>query len=150
MNLPKKPVPPIHPWTEPYWDAAKSGKLMIQCCQACHQNIFYPRLSCPFCFSDRIEWIECSGRGSVYTFSVVRNNPPSAFADDLPFVIAIVRLEEGVQMMTNIVACDPADVYCDMPVAVTFERLNDEITLPKFRPLWSYVRSAGDAGKILG
>jgi len=107
---------------------------MIQRCQACHRTIFYPRISCPFCASERLEWIESSGKGTVYTFSVVRNNPPSAFARDVPFVIAIVRLEEGVQMMTNIVGCDPEDVYCDMPVQVTFEKLNEEFTLPKFKP----------------
>lgn len=128
-----KPLPPIHPWTKPFWDGTREGKLLIEQCQECHHHIFYPRLSCPFCLSDRLGWIESTGRGTIYTFSVVQNNAPSAFLDDMPFVIAIVRLEEGVQMMTNIVGCDPAEVRCDMPVTVTFEPLDDEITLPKFR-----------------
>ena len=64
------------------------------------------------------------------------SNPPSAFISDLPFVIAIVKLEEtGVQMLSNIVECDPYEVECDMPVEVVFEKLNDEITLPKFKPI---------------
>jgi uncharacterized protein len=130
-----KPIPPIQPWTRPFWQATREGKLMIQQCQSCGRNVFYPRLSCPFCFSDRLDWIESSGKGKVYTFSAVRNNAPSAFMADMPFVIAIVRLDEGVQMMTNIIGCDPAQVYCEMPVTVVFEKLNDEITLPKFKPL---------------
>ncbi len=75
------------------------------------------------------------GMGKVYAYSVVQNNAPSAFMSDMPFVIAIVRLDEGVQMMTNIVGCDPALVHCEMPVTVVFEKLNDEITLPKFKPV---------------
>jgi uncharacterized OB-fold protein len=129
-----KPLPPIHPWTKPFWDGAHAGKLMIQQCQQCGRHIFYPRLCCPFCLSDRLGWIESTGRGTIYTFSVVQNNAPSAFLDDMPFVIAIVRLEEGVQMMTNIVGCDPAEVRCDMPVTVMFEPLDELITLPKFKP----------------
>jgi uncharacterized OB-fold protein len=135
MDTSDKPVPPIHPWTEPFWKAAREGKLMIQRCSACQHAIFYPRVSCPFCLSDKLTWTESAGRGRVYTFSVVRNNAPSAFLSDMPFVIAIVKLEDGVQMMTNIVGCEPEQVHCDMPVEVVFEKLNDEITLPKFTPV---------------
>jgi uncharacterized OB-fold protein len=129
-----KPSPPIHPWTKPFWDGTREGKLVIQQCQVCHRHVFYPRLHCPFCSSGNLSWIQATGRGTVYTFSVVENNAPSAFLNDMPFIIAIVRLEEGVQMMTNLVDCDPAQVRCDMPVTVTFEPLDDRITLPKFRP----------------
>lgn len=134
METTQKPTPPMTAWSEPYWKAARAGKLMIQKCAECGRNIFYPRLACPFCSSDRLSWIQSSGRGTVYTFSVVQNNAPSAFVADLPFVIAIVRLEEGVQMMTNIVGCEPNEVRCEMPVEVVFEKLTDEITLPKFKP----------------
>ncbi len=133
METPK-PMPPIHPWTEPFWQGAREGKLLLQQCSHCGRHIFYPRLSCPFCLSDQLKWIESSGQGTIYSFSVVQNNAPSAFLNDMPFVIAVVRLAEGVQMMTNIVGCEPSEVRCDMPVQVVFEKLNDEITLPKFRP----------------
>ncbi len=129
-----KPVPPTNPWSEPYWQAARAGRLVIPHCRACGRNSFYPRPSCPYCFSDDLEWIQCSGRGTVYSFTVVTNNAPSAFMADLPFVIAIVRLEEGVQMLTNLVEWAPEALRCDLPVEVTFERLSDEITLPKFKP----------------
>jgi len=134
---PRKPVPTIDEWTRPYWDAARAGKLTIQRCGDCGRHVFYPRHSCPFCSSDRLEWIQASGRGAVYTFTVVHNNAPSPFLGDMPFVIAVVRLEEGVQMMTNIVGCHPGEVRCDMPVEVTFEKLDDDFTLPKFKPLSS-------------
>jgi uncharacterized OB-fold protein len=132
-----KSTPPIDPWTRPFWQAARQGKLMIQQCQSCRRHIFYPRIICPFCFSEQITWVESTGKGKIYTFSVVQNNAPSTFIPDMPFIIAIVRLDEGVQMMTNIVGCDPSQVHCDMPVTVVFEKLNDEITLPKFKPLLS-------------
>jgi uncharacterized OB-fold protein len=130
----EKPTPPLHPWTEPYWSAAREGKLLIQLCQGCREYVFYPRLQCPYCFSERLDWVEASGRGTVYSYSVVLNNPPTSFQPDVPFVIAIVELEEGVRQMTNIVGCDPQEVRCGMPVEVVFEKLTDEITLPKFKP----------------
>ena len=135
MQKKPKPVPVINPWARPFWDAAKQGKLVYQRCKDCGTNVFYPRIACINCFSDNLEWVESSGKGRVYTYTVVESNPPSAFISDLPFVIAIVKLEEtGVQMLSNIVDCDPYEVECDMPVEVVFEKLNDEIALPKFKP----------------
>lgn len=134
MNIPAKPVPVINSWTLDFWNGAKQGKLMIQQCPQCHKHIFYPRMSCPFCFSDQLQWVQSSGQGKIYTYTVVRSNAPSAFIADMPFVIAVVRLEEGVQMLSNIVDCDPAAVYCEMPVQVVFEKLTEEFTLPKFKP----------------
>ena len=134
MDIAERPIPPVTAWSEPYWKAAQQGKLLIQKCGECGRHVFYPRIACPFCFSDRLGWVEASGRGTVYSFSVVENNAPSAFAAEVPFVIAIVRLEEGVRMMTNIVGCDPKTVRGEMPVEVVFERLTDDLRLPKFKP----------------
>jgi len=134
MEMPKKPVPIVNPWARPFWEAARKGQLVIQRCQDCKKHIFYPRICCPHCFSDRVEWVEASGKGRIYSYTVVENNAPSAFIRDMPYVIAIVKLEEGVQMLTNIVGCDPHQVRCEMPVQVTFEKLDEEFTLPKFRP----------------
>lgn len=131
----EKPIPETNTWTEPFWDATREGKLVIQKCVDCDQKIFYPRLICSSCFSQNIEWIEASGKGTVYTYTVVVNNAPSAFLEDMPYVIAVVRLDEGVQMLSNIVECDPASVHCDMPVKVAFKSINDEYTLPVFKPL---------------
>lgn len=132
--MPDKPVPPATYWTDPYWKAAREGRLILQKCQDCGKYIFYPRINCPFCFSERIEWVPSSGKGKVYSYTVVLNNAPSAFIGDMPFVISIVKLDEGVQMLTNIVGCRPDEVYCEMPVEVTFERISESFTLPKFKP----------------
>lgn len=135
MNIPAKPVPVVNSWTMNFWKGNNEGKLMIQKCKDCHQPIFYPRMSCPFCFSDSIEWIESSGKGKIYSYTVVRSNAPSAFLADMPFIIAVIRLDEGVQMLTNIVECEPEEVCCELPVQVVFEKLTDEFTLPKFKPV---------------
>lgn len=130
-----KPIPVVSNWSKPFWDAAREEKLVIQHCQDCGKNIFYPRIACPQCFSDNLDWIKASGKGTVYTYTVVESNAPSTFIADMPFVIALVKLAEGVQMLSNIVGCKPEDVRCDMPVEVVFEKLNEEFNLPKFRPV---------------
>jgi uncharacterized protein len=137
MDTPKKPVPVVNPWARPFWEAARKEKLIIQKCKDCGKFVFYPRIACPHCFSEATEWVEASGKGKVYTYTVVENNAPSAFIRDIPYVVAVIRLDEGVQMLSNVVGCDPREVQCDMPVEVTFEKLNEEFTLPKFRPAGS-------------
>jgi uncharacterized OB-fold protein len=91
-------------------------------------------VACPHCFSEQLSWVQASGRGSVYSYTVVYNNAPSAFARDVPYVVAVIQLAEGVRMLSNIVQCDLDGLRCDMPVEVTFERLDEAFTLPKFRP----------------
>lgn len=134
MEKPQKPQPVVNPWAKPFWDAAKEEKLTFQQCQDCGKNIFYPRIACPHCFSDNLSWEEASGNGTIYSYTVVENNSPSAFAEDIPYVVAIIKLEEGIQMLSNIVNCDPYSVQCDMPVKVVFEELNEAFKLPKFQP----------------
>ena len=135
MNTPNKPVPIVNPWAAPFWKAAQQKKLKIQKCRACDKYTFYPRIACSHCFSDDVEWVEASGKATVYSYTVVTNNAPSAFIQDMPFVVAVVKLEEGVQMLSNIVECDLDQLTCDMPVEVVFKKLNDEFTLPNFRPV---------------
>jgi len=135
MEQKPKPVPVVNPWARPFWEAAREERLIIQQCADCKKHIFYPRIACPDCFSDNVVWVEASGRGTIYTFTVVENNAPSAFIGDIPYVVAVIRLEEGVQMLSNVVDCDPYSLRCDMPVEVVFEKLNDEFTLPKFKPV---------------
>lgn len=136
MNLaaPAKPRPVVQPWARPFWDATREGRLVLQYCATCRKHVHYPRIACPHCGGDRLEWRQASGRGAIYSFTVVVANAPSAFQADMPYVVAIVRLEEGVRMLSNVVGCDPAALRCEMPVEVVFERLDDEFTLPKFRP----------------
>ena len=135
MENPQKPVPVVNPWAKPFWDAALEERLTFQKCSKCGTNIFYPRIACINCFSDDLDWVDASGKGIVYSYTVVENNSPSSFAGDCPYVVAIIKLEEGVQMLSNIVGCDPYEVRCDMPVEVVFERLNEDFKLPKFKPV---------------
>ena len=118
-----------------YWDGAREGRLLIQRCEACGTWQHPPDVGCPKCLTDEPVPTEVSGRGSVYSFTVVRQAFDPAFADQLPFVVALVELEEAptVRILTNIVDADPADVRVGLPVEVTFENHGDW-ALPQFRP----------------
>lgn len=137
MNESKKALPTPSPWSKPFWEGCKKHELLIQECEDCDAKIFYPKLFCPNCFSSNLQWVKASGKGKVYTFTVVYSYQPTEFTDDVPYVIAVVKLAEGVQMMSNIIDCKPEDVRCDMDVEVIFENIEDGITLPKFRPVSS-------------
>jgi uncharacterized OB-fold protein len=131
----KAPLPRPTPESRPFWDGCKSHELRVQRCRACGDAYFYPRNVCPNCLSRDVEWIRASGRGKLHTFSVVHaggRNPPL----ELPFVLAVVELEEGPRMLSNLVgvSADPAAIRCDMPVVVEFADVTDQISLPRFRP----------------
>lgn len=120
--------------TRPFWDAAREGKLLIKQCNSCDRFHFYPRPFCPRCWNDDVEWTEASGRGTLYTWSVVHVNDLPPFPERVPYVAAIVELEEGPRIMTNIVDCEFDALRIGMPVEVTFRPASDEFTLPLFRP----------------
>jgi uncharacterized OB-fold protein len=135
MQIPEKPDPLVNNWARPFWDGTREEKLLIQKCADCEKPIFYPRMACPYCFSDSLEWVEASGKGTIYSFTVVESNAASPFVPDMPFVIAVVILAEGVRMLTNIVDCDVDALQCDQAVEVTFRKKNDAFTLPMFKPV---------------
>lgn len=128
-----RPVPLPDADSRPYWQAAREGRLLIQRCQDCGKAIFYPRSICPHCMSDRIEWVRASGRGKVYSYTVVRR-APEQFAAETPYVVALVDLDEGVRMTTRVTGCPPEQVRIGMPVQVDFQTVSDEVALPVFRP----------------
>jgi len=134
MPTPDKPDPLVNNWARPFWDGTREEKLLIQKCADCQKYVFYPRMACPYCFSDNLEWVEACGRGTIYSFTVVESNAASPFVPDMPFVIAVVILEEGVRMLTNIVDCDVDALQCDQAVEVTFRKKNEKFTLPMFTP----------------
>jgi enoyl-CoA hydratase/carnithine racemase/uncharacterized OB-fold protein len=129
-----KPIPAVQPWTEEFWRATKKHRLLIQECQNCHSLIFYPRKYCPQCWSAELGWRAASGKGKVYTFAIMRDMVEPKFMPDLPYVLAMVDLEEGVRMMTQIVQCEPATVEIGMVVEVIFRDITDQHALPLFRP----------------
>ena len=133
----ERPLPqPITPEAKPYWDGAREGKLMIPKCGDCGKAFFYPRVLCPFCASRKIGWIQASGRGRLYSFEIAHQILNKAFKVKTPVVLAMVELEEGPRMLTNLVDVEPSPsaLRCDMPVEVAFEKLTPEISLPVFRP----------------
>ena len=134
MDL-QRPVPqPITPEARPYWDGAREGKLMLPKCQTCGKAFFYPRVMCPFCSSRDIAWIQASGRGTLYSFEIAHQILNKAFKVKPPVILAMVELEEGPRVMTNLVDCEPSDVRIGMALEVAFRELTPEVTAPVFRP----------------
>ncbi|MDP2727573.1 MAG: Zn-ribbon domain-containing OB-fold protein [Dehalococcoidia bacterium] len=131
----EKPLPPITDDTKPFWDGCKRHELLLPKCKACNRIHYYPRMYCPHCMSDDLEWIKASGKGRVYSFTVVHLPPRPAFAPDVPYTVAVIELQEGVHMMSNVVQCPPENVKIGMPVQVVFDDVTEEITLPKFKPV---------------
>lgn len=130
----KKPLPTIVGETKPYWEACKRGELLLQRCDDCQGYQFYPRAICADCWSTNIRWVPSSGRGTVWSYTITYQNRTPGFAEELPYVVALVELEGGVKMFTNIVECKPADVKIGMPVQVTFVRATPDVTIPYFKP----------------
>jgi len=107
---------------------------MLQRCTACGAHQFYPRLMCVHCDAAAPEWVEASGLGQIQSFTVVRRAVSAAYAPEAPYVVALIALDEGPVMMSNVVDCDPETLTVGDRVQVLFETWTDEITVPKFRP----------------
>ena len=132
-----KPVPRVTETTRPYWDGARDGKLMLQRCTGCRAVIHYPRPWCPQCWATDLEWFEASGRGNVVTFTVVHQAPFPSYTENVPYVLAVIRLAEGPQMMANVLGIEPARMRIDLAVRVVFEERSDGFRVPQFEPLES-------------
>lgn len=120
-------APRVNPETRKFWDATAEGKLLIKKCNACGETHFYPRTLCPFCFSDDTEYLQCSGRGTIYSYSVFRRGEP--------YAIAYVTLEEGPSMMTNLIHCDFDSLFIGQPVEVNFVKTDEGTAIPFFSPV---------------
>jgi hypothetical protein len=112
--------------TRGYWEGAGRGELVIQRCGACGTTQHKPRNVCATCLSNDIEHVVATGRGTVYTFTVTNQNQTPPFAGAVPYVMAYVKLEEGPQILTNIVGCDPAEVAIGMAVRADFQAVSGE------------------------
>jgi uncharacterized OB-fold protein len=125
-----RPAPIVDTEWAPYWAATVSGRLVVQRCPNGHSQL-YARAHCLVCRAP-VEWVDASGRGTVYSFTVIRQNPSRSFRHLLPFVVALVDLDEGPRLMTNIVGCQPTDVAIGAKVTVRFEPVSDAAALPVF------------------
>jgi uncharacterized OB-fold protein len=128
-----KPRPAPIPDAEsgPYWAATLERRLLIQRCRSCGHTQLYGRPHCLVC-RQAVEWVEASGRGTIYSYTVIRQNPSRSFRHLLPFVVALVDLDEGPRLMTNVVGCPPEDVSIGAAVQVRFEQVSDAAALPLF------------------
>ena len=132
--VPDKAAPVPTPETQPFWDGCAAGELRIQRCMDCAKPYFYPRPVCPACSSVAVEWFTASGRATLYSY-VINHRPAPGFEPDGPYAIAVVQLEEGPRMMTNLTGIPntPDDLVLDMPLWVTFCQRGD-MCLPVFAP----------------
>ena len=126
------PLPRPSIETRAFWDAVQSRRLLMPQCTACGTFRFPPSVACHRCESEDVAWTEVSGRGKVFSFVVYRRAYRSAFADRLPYVLAVIELDEGPRIPSNVVDVPVDDVVCDMPVEVRFDEVRDGYLIPKF------------------
>jgi len=131
-----KPLPrPAEPeLTEAFWEGTKRGELLIPRCSFCDEFFWYPRENCPRCLKPGWEWTAVSGRARLHTYTTVYQPAHPAFADDVPYAFAVIQLDEGVRMMSNVVDCPVEDLEINMPLEVVFDSVTDDWTLVKFKP----------------
>ena len=127
-----KPVPAITAEMRPFFEAAARNELRIQRCTACGTHRFPARAICSECLSLESEWVPVSGRGEIFSFNVMHQVYHPGFAGEVPYAVVVVKLAEGAKMVSNLVGVSPQDIRIGMPVRVVFERITDEVTLPKF------------------
>jgi uncharacterized protein len=132
----RKPLPrPLNPLlTQPFWEAARRHELVMPRCKTCDCLFFYPRSECPRCLHTDLEWARVSGRGRLHSYTIVYQPANAAFKDDAPYIYAVVQLDEGPRMVSNVVQCNPDEVRVDMPLVAVFDDVTPEWTLVKFKP----------------
>src|SRR5262249_20111428 len=128
----QRPFPVADSDSKPFWEGLARHELLIQRCDACQRHIFYPRSLCPYCFREAPSWVRSTGSGTIYSYTVV-HQAYGWFAGQVPFVIAIVELQEGVRMVTRISGSPPEAVSIGAPVQVVFEQVDEHLTLPYFQ-----------------
>jgi uncharacterized protein len=119
--------------TRPFWDGAAEGRLLLPRCQSCGHHVWYPRAHCTACHSSDLDWVELSGRGRIYSFSVV-HRARGEWADHVPYVVAYVELDEGPRLLTNLVTDEPDALEIDQRVEVAFHRAPSGGAVIRFVP----------------
>ena len=135
MSEYKKPVPVPSRESQPYWDGLRDGKLLMPRCDRCEKYWFPPSLLCPHCYSARWTWTETKGRGRIFSYVVYHRVYHLAFAQEVPYAVAVIELDEGPRMYSNVIGIAPEKLVCDMHVEVAYEPITDAITLAKFKPV---------------
>ncbi len=131
----EKPLPHPNADDKIFWEGCREHHLRFQKCEECGLVRWPPSAICPNCYLRDTIWITAAGKGKVYTFAIFHRAYHPGFEGELPYVTAVVELEEGPHFLTNIVGCRPDEVKCDMVVEVIWEDITEEFSLPKFRPV---------------
>jgi uncharacterized OB-fold protein len=134
MAATAKPIPAITPEMRPFYEGTRHHELRLQRCRGCGALRFPARAVCSECLSAESEWVAVSGRGAIYSFNIMHQVYHPGFADAVPYAVVLVQLDEGPRIISNLVGVDAHAVRIGMPVRVVFERLSDDVTLPKFTP----------------
>lgn len=129
-----RPVPSPTNISLPFWNACKEHRLTLQKCGNCGQHTFFPAYVCPHCFADALQWVPASGKGTVYSTTVVERGAGPAFEEESPFTVALIELDEGPIMMSNIVGAEPYATRIGDRVEVDFRQVAEDTVLPVFRP----------------
>jgi uncharacterized OB-fold protein len=129
----KKPLPRITPDAAPFWKGLRERKLLLPWCLECGKPHLPPGPVCPFCFAERLEWRAASGRGRVSTWTVVHKPWFPAFADDIPYNVVQVELDEGPRLTANVVDIQNEALKVGLPVEMAFDDVTPELTMPRFR-----------------
>ncbi len=131
MSVDRRPLPRPTPLSKPHWEGCQRGELRVQRCRDCETYVFIPQPACTACLGDNLEWVKSSGRGVIYSCTTVHR--PQRRELEVPYTVAIVELEEGWHMLSNVIDCPHEEIEIGMPVEVSFVKMTDEITLPMFR-----------------
>jgi hypothetical protein len=134
MAAAAKPIPTPTPEMKEFFEGARRGRLMVQKCDGCGALRFPAYEICTKCLGNRASWVEVSGRGKVFSYNIMHQVYHPGFAAEVPYAVVVVELEEGPKMVSNLAGIKPHDIRCGMAVEVEFEKLSDEVYLPKFRP----------------
>ena len=130
-----KPIPMADEESKPFFEGARRHELMLMRCRNCGAWRLPSRPRCPDCWSTDTEWARASGRGTLYSFGIMHQKMHPAFADEVPYQFAIVELEEGPRLVSNIVDCPNEELRVDMPIEAVFDDVSEETTLVRFRPV---------------
>lgn len=128
----QKFLPPQSPENQAFWDACQRHELLIQRCNDCGKHQFYPRIFCASCTSRAIDWVKASGQATVVTWTVVRRAVSAAYTEDVPYIIALVKLQEGPVMMSKLIGCEPETMRSGIAVEVGFENWTEQVAMPVF------------------
>jgi uncharacterized OB-fold protein len=130
MNNPP-PKPLVTDVNRPMYAAAARGEFLLQRCVKCGRFIYYPRVACPYCLADEVEWVVASGRGTIYSFTIVEHPAHPAFSDKVPIVLAAVQLDEGPMMVAS-VQCEPSAIRIGERVQMIYDLEVDGLVIPRF------------------